>query len=88
MTRAGGKGPWRSTSSWRLRPGQVFHHVIERAVVGAAVVVDLDGVPVREPGRRPDLALEAGQDPRLAATRLGLISLMAQGRLSSWCSAR
>ena len=46
--------------------GQVLHDVKEGAVVGAAVVEDFDGVPVREPSGHADLALEAGQDVRIA----------------------
>ena len=40
---------------------QVLHHVVEGAVVGVAVVVDLHRVPVGEPGGGPHLALEAGE---------------------------
>ena len=46
--------------------GQEFHHVIKRAVGRAAVVVDVDRVPVRELGRGADFALEAGQHLRVA----------------------
>ena len=49
----------------QAQTGQVFHHIIKRAVIGAAVIVHLDGVPVRELGRRPDLEFEPGQDPGL-----------------------
>ena len=44
---------------------EVFHHVVERAVVGVAVVVDLDRVGVRQPGGRLHLALEPGQGDRV-----------------------
>ena len=40
---------------------QVFHDVVVGPVLGAAVVVDLDGVRVRERGRQADLALEPRQ---------------------------
>ena len=45
----------------QAQAGQVFHDVIKCAILGAAVIENLDGVPVREPRGRPDFALEAGQ---------------------------
>src|SRR5262245_26771170 len=42
-------------------PRQVFHDVIERAVVDAAEIEDLDGIPMRQQGRRLDFPLEAGE---------------------------
>ena len=45
----------------QAQPGQVFHHVIERAVVGASVVEDFDRVPVRQLGGGAHFAFEAGQ---------------------------
>ena len=50
----------------QVQPRQVFHGVVERAVVGVAIVIDLDGVRVGERGRRLDLALEAQQVLRIA----------------------
>ena len=49
----------------KAQAGQIFHHIIKSAVLGAAVVEDLDRVPVRQPGRRPHLELEPGQYPGL-----------------------
>ena len=46
--------------------GQVFHDVVKGAVVGMAVVVNLDGVPVRQRRHRLHLALEAMQVGRVA----------------------
>ena len=46
--------------------GKVLHDVIKRAIVVSSVVEDLDGIPVRELGRRADLALEAGEDAMVA----------------------
>jgi len=42
-------------------PGQVLHHVVERSVLGAPVVQDFHGVPVRQAGRGLDLAMEPGE---------------------------
>jgi hypothetical protein len=53
---------------------QILHHVKERAVVGAAVVEDFDGIPVRQPGGHMDFALEAGQNVRIAGS-IGLNQL-------------
>ena len=47
----------------KAQAGQVFHHIIESAIRGAAIVVDLDGVGVRQPRRRLDLELEPSQHP-------------------------
>ena len=69
------------------QPVQVLHDVEERAVLGPAVVVDLHGVRVRQPGRRADLVLEPGQRPGVAGP-LRADQLQAQGRFSSRCSAR
>jgi len=41
--------------------GQVLHHVVEDALVRAAVIEDFHRVPMGEPRRGADLALEAGQ---------------------------
>ena len=71
MTRAGGKRTVAIDELLEAQAGQVFHHVIECAVLGAAVVEDLDRVPVRQPGRRPHLELEPGQDPWASATGWG-----------------
>ena len=46
----------------QAQPRQQFHHVVERAVVGVAVVVDLDGVPVGQLGRGLHFALKPCQD--------------------------
>jgi hypothetical protein len=48
-----------------VETGQVFHDVKKRAIVGAAVIEDLDGVPVRELSRHADLALESTQHLRI-----------------------
>ena len=48
--------------------GKVFHHVIERAVLGVPVVEDLHRIRVREPGRGPDLVLELLELPRVAGS--------------------
>ena len=48
----------------RQAPEQL-HHVVKGAVAGAAVVVNIDRVGVRQLGRRADLALEAGQRHRI-----------------------
>ena len=44
---------------------QVLHDVVVGPVLGPAVVVDLDGVRVRERGGEPDLALEPRQGLRV-----------------------
>ena len=59
---------------------EVLHHVVERAVVGVAVVVDLDRVGVRQPGGRLHLALEPGQGDRVGPG-LGLDQLQGAGAL-------
>ena len=73
--------------SFEAQAGQVFHHVIERTVLGVPVVEDLHRVRVREPGRGPDLVFEL-LEPTRAAGRSVRISLMAQGRFNIRCSAR
>jgi len=50
----------------QAQPVEQLHHVIELAGPGPPVVVDLDRVGVREPGRDADLALEPRQGPRVA----------------------
>ena len=59
---------------------EVLHHVVERPVVGVAVVVDLDRVGVRQPGGRLHLALEPGQGDRVGPG-LGLDQLQGAGAL-------
>ncbi len=64
----------------QAQAGQVLHHVIEGAVVGPAIIEDLDGVPVRQAGRRTDLAFEAGENLPIAGT-LGMNQLDGTGPL-------
>src|SRR5262249_44729135 len=64
--RAAGTGPDRATSSSRLSPGQELHDVVEGAVLGVPVVVDLHRVGVAQPGGGLDLALEAAQQAGVA----------------------
>ena len=59
IARAGGSGPCCATSVFEVHARQVLHDVVERAVLGVAVVEDLDGVRVRQRRHRPHLALEA-----------------------------
>ena len=47
-------------------PRQQFHHVVEDAVAGPPVVVNIDRVRVGQLGRGADLALEAGRRRRVA----------------------
>ena len=50
----------------QAKAGKILHDVIERAVDVASKIEDLDGIPVRELGRRANLALEAGEDAMVA----------------------
>ena len=60
--------------------GQELHHVVKRAVGGAAVVVDVDRVPVRELGGGADFAFEAGEHAGVAGL-LGADDLDGAGAL-------
>ena len=66
----------------QAEPFEVFHHVVERAVVGATVVVDLDRIRVGEPRRRLHLPLEPGRGRRVGG-RAGLDHLQRAGRFRS-----
>ncbi len=74
------QGAGRPDQLFQAHPGQVFHDVIEDAVVGVAVVVDGDRVGVREPGGRVDFSLEAGQGRGVGAS-LGFDQLEGAGTL-------
>jgi hypothetical protein len=41
-----------------IQSRQQFHHVVEDAVAGLSIIIDFDGVPVRQLGGRPDFLLE------------------------------
>src|SRR5262249_55819519 len=64
-TRAGGCGPSRH-QLLQAQAGEVLHDVVEGAVLGVAVVENLDRVEVAEPGGGLHLALEAPQQARVA----------------------
>ena len=67
MTRPGGKGPYFGEQLVEAEPRQVLHHVVKRAVVGVAVVVDFNRVRMGQTGGCLHLPFEPGQRRRIGS---------------------
>ena len=86
--RAAGSGPCCLDQLAQGQARQVLHDVVERAVLGVAVVEDLDGVRVGQGRRGPGPRARSAAGSVASPARSGRISLIAHGRRSSTCSAR